>query len=136
MLEPTQVLSLLKSTPIILPWLIRTRLLTRIGSCSLFGQTNIIRISALDLGPSGVGTNSAYWTFSCRIHSCGFVNAVSVSRVGSISTPRPAKEYSGFRTKSPVDSAAGNSSAKNACAVCALFRKGNECLLIRKYQFG
>ena len=59
-LDPTQVLSLLKSTPIIFPWLIRTRLLTRIGSGSLSGQTNIIRISALDLGPSGVGTNSAY----------------------------------------------------------------------------
>src|ERR1700731_4400595 len=31
MLEPTQVLSLLKSPPIIFPWLIRTRLFTRIG---------------------------------------------------------------------------------------------------------
>src|SRR3982074_1391718 len=60
MLEPTQVLSLLKSTPIIFPWLIRTRLFTRIGSCSLSGQTNIIRISSFDFGRSVVATNSAY----------------------------------------------------------------------------
>src|SRR5437764_11176856 len=60
MLEPTQVFSLLKLTPIILPWLIRTRLFTRIGAASFSGQTNIIRISAFDFGPSGVGTNSAY----------------------------------------------------------------------------
>jgi hypothetical protein len=49
MLAPTQVLSMLKSTPIILPWLIRTKLLTKVGSGSLFGHTNIIRISAFDL---------------------------------------------------------------------------------------
>src|SRR5437763_5238036 len=113
-LDPTQVLSLLKSTPIILPWLIRTRLLTRIGSGASSGQINIIRISAFDFGPSGVGTNSAYWTFSCRIHSRGLDKAASFSRVGSMSTPTPAKEYSGFRTKSLMDLSAGNSSAKNA----------------------
>src|SRR4029077_8660839 len=49
MLAPTQVLSMLKSTPIILPWLIRTRLFTSVGSRSLSGHTNIIRISAFDL---------------------------------------------------------------------------------------
>src|SRR5205807_1313340 len=52
MLEPTQVFSLLKLTPIILPWLIRTRLFTSVGSRSPSGQTNIIRISAFDFGPS------------------------------------------------------------------------------------
>src|SRR5213593_270162 len=59
MLAPTHVLSMLKSTPIILPWLIRTRLFTRVGSRSFSGQTNIIRISAFDFGPSTVGTNAA-----------------------------------------------------------------------------
>src|SRR5882724_4769904 len=59
MLAPTQVLSMLKSTPIILPWLIRTRLLTNVGSCSFSGHTDIIRISALDFLPSTVGTNAA-----------------------------------------------------------------------------
>src|ERR1700736_3382364 len=48
-LEPTQVLSLLKSTPIIFPWLIRTKLFTSVGLLSFSGQTNIIRISAFDL---------------------------------------------------------------------------------------
>src|SRR6266446_3074800 len=91
MLEPTQVLSLLKSTPIILPWLMRTRLFTRAGS-PFSGQINIIRISAFDFGPSVVGTNAAYSTFFCKIHSYGFLSAESFSRLGSMSTPSPANE--------------------------------------------
>ena len=58
MLEPTQVLFLLNFTPIIAPWLMRTRLFTRIGSPPS-GQTNIIRISAFERWPSTVGTKSA-----------------------------------------------------------------------------
>jgi len=58
MLEPTHVLSLLKSTPIIFPWLMRTRLFTSAGS-PFSGQINIIRISAFEYGPSVVGTKAA-----------------------------------------------------------------------------
>src|SRR5256885_440385 len=57
-LAPIQVLSLLKSTPIIFPLLMRTRLLIR---RSRWSQTNIIRISAL-AGMSGVWTAGAYST--------------------------------------------------------------------------
>jgi len=42
----------------VLPWLMRTRLFTSVGS-PFSGQTNIIRISAFDLAPSTAGTNSA-----------------------------------------------------------------------------
>src|SRR5207249_11150525 len=59
MLAPTQVLSMLKSTPIILPWLMRTRLFTSVGPGSPSGHTNIIRISAFEFWPSTVGTKAA-----------------------------------------------------------------------------
>src|SRR2546428_567846 len=63
-LDPTQVNSLLKSTPSILPRDKRTRFCARIGSRSSSGRRNIIRISIFTPPPSAAWSAGAYSIFS------------------------------------------------------------------------
>ena len=63
-------------------------------------QTYIIRNSAL-VGPCGVSMTGVKFSRSCKIYSPRFSEGMaSISaREGAITTPSPAKEYSGFSTK-------------------------------------
>src|SRR5439155_19213519 len=98
--DPTHVNASLKSTPSIAPRESRQRFWASTGRGAPPGRRNIIRISTLTPPPSAASSAGAYSIFSCRHHelrSPPGMRATS-SGVGSIRTPPPANENSGFST--------------------------------------
>ena len=136
MLEPTHVFSRLKSTPIILPWLMRTRLFASTGlavrrpeehqpdlrlRARAVHRRHELRVGHFLLENPGVRVVEGAEFVARRVH----VHAETGEGIQRLE-----------HVVRPEDSSGGSSSAKNAGEAWSVFRNGSECLLMRKYQFG